>query len=163
MRISRKQLWMGIAELAAKRSTCFRGNIGCAIVVNGCVVSVGYNGPPSGDDHCKGNGCETKQDGGCLRAVHAEDNALARIPKRVMGDFLIKGGRQGQLYVTAMPCPGCAAKIIDCNMIGDVYYQSTYRITQGIEDLINAGINVYRYSPSGYLVSEKTGEVLEAN
>jgi dCMP deaminase len=153
---------MGTATLAAQRSTCFRGNVGAVMVYNDCIISLGYNGPPADADHCHGNTCATKEDGGCLRAVHAERNMLARVPKRLMPELLMKP-MPTQVYCTAMPCPGCAAAIIDSAIVGDVYYQSPYRITTGVKDLLNANINVYRFSPSGYLVSEETGEVLEAN
>lgn len=156
MRISRHQLFMGIAELAAKRSTCFRGNVGAVIVVDNNPVAIGYNGPPSGEPHCQGNDCPLTN-GGCSRSIHAEDNALARASVYVYGPYL------ADLYVTSSPCHGCAARIIQSHMIRRVFYQSPYRITTGIEELIHENIDVYRFSPSGYLVEEKTGRVLEAN
>jgi dCMP deaminase len=156
VRISRKQLWMGIATLAAQRSTCYRGNIGAVIVHDNNPIAIGYNGPPSGDDHCHGTTCARKTDGGCLRSVHAEVNALARVPNV---DQVIRGS---DMFVTSNPCPDCAAAIIASALIGRVYYQAPYRITQGITELLNAEIQVFRLSPSGYLVNEATGEVSEA-
>lgn len=157
MRISRKQMFMGIAELAAKRSTCYRGNVGAVIVHNNSPISLGYNGPPSGDAHCKGNTCEIHEDTkGCLRSVHAEINALDRIPGGFVADDM-------DMFVTSSPCPACAAAIIDSGAIHRLYYQSPYRIISGIQDLVNAQIQVYRFSPSGYLVDEATGTVLEAS
>ncbi len=157
MRISRKQLWMGMAELAAKRSTCYRGNVGCVIIHNNVPISIGYNGPPSGDHHCKGTTCETTTEGGCLRSVHAEDNALQRMPAAFTRLTRV------DMYVTSSPCEFCAEKIIDSHRISRVFYQSPYRIKTGIEILNESEVEVYRFSPSGYLVNEKTGEVLEAN
>lgn len=157
MRISRKQFWMGIAELAAKRSTCYRGNVGAVIVHNNNPVAVGYNGPPSGDVHCRGTTCETKADGGCLRSLHAEVNALARLPKDAWPYH------QCAMFVTSNPCPECAAAIIASGHVGRVYYQSPYRIKIGVQELLNAQIEVFRFSPSGYLVDEKTGQLFEAN
>lgn len=157
MRISRKQLFMGIAELAAKRSTCYRGNVGAVIVHNNSPISLGYNGPPAGDDHCKGTACEIHAETkGCLRSVHAEVNALDRIPGGFWSDHM-------DMFVTSNPCPACAAAIIDSGVISRLYYQSPYRITTGIQDMVNAQIEVFRFSPSGYLVNEKTGQVLEAS
>jgi dCMP deaminase len=158
MRISRKQMFMGMAELAAKRSTCYRGNIGALIVHENSPVGLGYNGPPAGDEHCKGNSCEIHEvTKGCLRSVHAEVNALARMPN-------VTWPHHGcDMFVTSNPCPACAARIVDSGVIGRVYYQSPYRITTGIKELLNADIRVYRFSPSGYLVDEATGEVLEAS
>lgn len=160
MRISRKQMWMGMAELAAKRSTCFRGNVGCIIVKdNRDPISIGYNGPPSGEAHCKGTHCETTAEGGCLRSIHAEENALNRMPT----SLYLYEGIQLDLYVTANPCPMCSKLIVGYGHIKRVFYQSPYRIKAGIPVLHEAGIEVFRFSPSGYLVNEKTGEVLEAN
>jgi dCMP deaminase len=148
---------MGIAELAARRSTCFRGNVGAVIISNNRdPVSIGYNGPPSGEPHCQGNGCSLGPTGGCVRSVHAEINALDRMELRVgQGPF--------DLYVTSNPCPDCANAIVDSGLIQRVYYQSPYRIKTGIGVLLDAQIEVFRLSPSGYLVNERTQEVLEAN
>jgi len=159
MRISRKQMFMGIAELAAKRSTCYRGNVGAVIIHSNNPIAIGYNGPPSGDDHCKGNSCEIHAETkGCLRSIHAEINALSHIPSQ----FAVH--RAGlDMFVTSNPCPACAAAIIDSGMISRVYYQAPYRITTGIQEMVNAQIEVFRFSPSGYLVDEKTGQVLEAS
>lgn len=148
---------MGMALLAAKRSTCYRGNVGCVIIHNDNPISIGYNGPPSGEEHCKGTHCETTQDGGCLRSIHAEQNAIARLPAAFTRIT------QVDLYVTSNPCPGCAELIVNDGRVNRVFYQSPYRIKAGIPILNEAGIEVFRFSPSGYLVNEKTGEVLEAN
>lgn len=155
-------MWMGIALLAAKRSTCYRGNVGCVIVESDIrPVSIGYNGPPSGEPHCKGNNCEISGNGGCLRSLHAEENALSR--------FFVQENPFGgaphyyDLYVTASPCEHCARKIVTNGKINRVFYQSPYRLTTGIDILHENKIEVFRLSPSGYLVNEKTGTVLEAN
>lgn len=159
MRISRKEMWMEMAAIAAKRSTCYRGNVGCIVVMNNRdVVAIGYNGPPSGDDHCKGTACETNADGGCRRSLHAEENALERIPEPPDDEAPMY-----DLYVTSNPCPKCAVKIVADGRIHRVYYQSPYRIKAGIPILHEGQITVFRLSPSGYLVNEETGEVLEAN
>lgn len=157
MRINRKQLWMGIATLAAQRSTCYRGNIGAVIIHDNNPIAIGYNGPASGEPHCHGNACARKEDGGCLRSVHAEVNALARMTHVERIAY-----RMCDMFVTSNPCPDCAAAIIASALIGRVYYQAPYRITQGITELLNAEIQVFRLSPSGYLVNEATGEVSEA-
>ena len=152
---------MGIANIAAKRSTCFRGNVGCVIIHDNNPISIGYNGPPAGDDHCKGTHCEISSTGGCLRSIHAEENALARIPED-SGDW--HNGWGGlDLYVTSNPCPDCAEIIGTDGRVNRVFYQSPYRIKAGIPILHEYKIEVFRFSPSGYLINEKTGEVLEAN
>lgn len=157
MRITRKQMWMGMAELAAKRSTCFRGNVGAIVVWENTPISIGYNGPPSGEPHCHGNGCPLIE-GGCSRSVHAEINAIDRLP------FAMDAGDEmAEMYVTSGPCPNCSTAIIDSGIFDRVYYQSPYRIGSGLKAMIDHGIKVFRFTPSGYLINEATSEVLEAN
>ena len=80
MRMSLGEMFMAIAEVAAQRSTCPKGKQhGAVIVIDGHVVSMGYNGPPRNWANCVG--CEIPKDskGKDFRdcpAVHAEANAL---------------------------------------------------------------------------------------
>lgn len=157
MRISRKQMFMGFASLAAQRSTCYRGNIGAVITHDNNPIAIGYNGPAAGEPPCHGTACAKKVDGGCLRSVHAEVNALARVHNPGL-----LGRRSCDMFVTSNPCPFCAIAIVKSDLIGTLFYQSPYRITTGITELLNAEIQVLRLSPSGYIVDESTGEVTEA-
>lgn len=81
MRISREQMFMDIAEIVAKRSACLRNNVG-AVIVNkeNNIVAIGYNGVPSGIPHCTSECCIK----GCSLAIHAEDNAIRRMPKMMI-------------------------------------------------------------------------------
>lgn len=144
-------MFMQIAEVASRRSTCFRRNVGCVIVANKNIISIGYNGPASGEPHCTGNGCAT--DGKCTRAIHAEMNALDRVAYGTPMD-------SWEMYCTESPCPDCAAAIID-SPVTTVFYLNQYRIVKGIEDLIAGGVWVYRMTPSGYIVNYNTGELVE--
>ena len=76
MRISRDQMFMDIAEVIAKRSTCLRNNVGAVIVESHNIVAIGYNGPASGCEHCTISTCLGK---GCSRSIHAEENAINRL------------------------------------------------------------------------------------
>jgi dCMP deaminase len=51
-RISLQQMFMNIAFEVSKRSTCARVNVGAIIVKNQRIVSMGWNGAPSGKKHC---------------------------------------------------------------------------------------------------------------
>ena len=51
-RISEPEVFMQVAELFAKRSTCRRVQVGAVIVKNRRIVSTGYNGVTSGSIHC---------------------------------------------------------------------------------------------------------------
>ena len=51
------QYFMEIATVVAKRSTCLRNQVGALFVKNKRILSTGYNGAPSGLDHCDLVGC----------------------------------------------------------------------------------------------------------
>ncbi len=159
MRISRQQMYMDMAEIAAKRSTCFRGNVGALIIrVNTSglhqVLATGYNGPGSGHPHCQGNSCQLTPLGGCARSLHAERNALE------FAKLLLPSLEGCHLYCTASPCPQCAGLIIE-NGITRFFYRNPYRLTDGLEMLAGRGIEVYRVTPSGMIVRESDRRVME--
>lgn len=53
MRMTKDQLFMNIAILLSKRSTCIRRQVGCVIVDNrGHEIGMGYNGVASSMPHC---------------------------------------------------------------------------------------------------------------
>jgi len=149
-RISRHQMFMQVAEVASRRSTCFRRNVGAVIVANRNIISIGYNGPPASEIHCTGNGCATN--GKCTRAVHAEINAL----DRVQGG----GGWTWSMYCTESPCPDCAKAIVD-SKVAEVFYLNQYRLVEGIDVLLRGGVMVWRMTPSGYVINYRTGELVE--
>ena len=43
---------MSMAELASKRSSCLRRQVGAVIVKNNQVLATGYNGAPKGLPNC---------------------------------------------------------------------------------------------------------------
>lgn len=106
-----------------KRSKC------AAIVYPGDftrILSIGYNGPPSGlnHDHCTG------QEGLC-GCVHAEANAIIKLNDAV---------KNATMLCTMSPCYHCAGLIINSRSIGAVAYVSEYRDTTGLLLLKEAGI-----------------------
>ena len=143
MRISRDQMFMDIAEVIAKRSTCLRNNVGAVIVESHNIVAIGYNGPASGCEHCTISTCLGK---GCSRSIHAEENAINRL-KYLKGEFY--------LYVTVSPCISCAAKIVESRKIKKVFYRYAYRLKDGINYLLENDIQVFRVLPSGEILKEE--------
>ena len=101
--ISWDEYFMGIASLSALRSKDPNTKVGACIVDNdNKVVSIGYNGMPTGLDESKlswnkGEGLDSKY----LYVCHAEFNAILNTRH---GEAL-KGCR---LYVTLFPCNECA-------------------------------------------------------
>lgn len=72
-----------IAKEVASRSTCERASVGAVIVRNNRILATGYNGAPEGMHHCLDKGCVVK-DNHCVRAVHAEINAINQAKDHVV-------------------------------------------------------------------------------
>jgi len=51
-RLSLDDYFMEIASVVAKRSTCLRNQVGALFVRDKRILSTGYNGAPSGLQHC---------------------------------------------------------------------------------------------------------------
>lgn len=154
-RISRHQMFMQIAEVASRRSTCFRRNVGAVIVANKNIISIGYNGPASGEPHCTGNGCADPTRG-CQRAIHAEINAL----DRARDDRVFKTSQLWSMYCTESPCDDCARAIVD-SPVAEVFFLNQYRLVEGLNKLLLGGVMVWRMTPSGYIINYRTGELVE--
>lgn len=152
-RISRHQMFMEMAFTASKRSTCSRANNGAILVQDRNVVSIGYNGPPSGEPHCMGPKCVEPGRTGCSRSIHAEANAITRAAATA-------SVRGADLYCTMSPCSNCA-RLIARYGIGRVFYHYPYRDTAGISELLDSPVKVYRVTPNGDIVDEATGNVIE--
>lgn len=149
-------MFMDIAEIVAKRSACLRNNVG-AIIVNedNNIVAIGYNGVASGVPHCLREDCHA----GCDIAIHAEDNAIRRMPEPdFFGDYELlepTPNKTYRLFCTVSPCMNCANKIINRGDIKEVYYRYPYRDEAGIYHLIKYGIKVYKILPGG-IINEET-------
>lgn len=153
MRISRPQMFLEIAQVVAKRATCFRLNIGAVVVHDRRCVSIGYNGPPAGEPHCYGSSCPLSPSGGCSRSIHAEINAIERIPKELTLEPL-------QLYTTHSPCENCTQAILMHPGITEVYFSETYRNSQHLE-WFNGKKKVFRILPSGITIDHFTNQIVE--
>lgn len=145
-----------IAFTVSKRSTCSRRNNGAVIADSkGVVLSTGYNGSLSGQQHCDhecdcgmdllspvsqsyaGHAatCPAHPNNGCTLAVHAEANSVY---------FAARNGVSTQnaiMYCTTEPCVKCAEAIIQSG-ISKVVYSQEYRSHEGINLLQKVGIEV---------------------
>lgn len=133
-RQSRDDVLMAMAWCVSGRATCERLSVGAIIARDSRVISTGYNGNPSGFDHC-----DHTDDSPCKTTVHAEANAIVYAAR--MGGA---GTNGATLYVTHMPCAECAKLIINAG-ISRVVYDWPYRKTEGLEMIERAGIEVARY------------------
>lgn len=157
MRITRHAMFMEIAHTVAKRSTCFRESVGCIVVDDNNIVSIGYNGVPAGEPHCHDH-----PHGNCKRSIHAEINALTRMPDH--NDYLdghkIKM-KFADLYCTHLPCIDCRQAIIQNGMIARVFFTTIYGDPQSAYRELDAEhIQLFRILPSGAVTSYDRVELL---
>ena len=155
MRITRPQMFMEIAQVAAKRSTCMRLNVGAIIVQDRTPISFGYNGAPSGAPHCAGNSCPGKHH--CHETVHAEVNAIRRLPVSAIEDA---GECPMDLYVTDSPCESCFSYVQRVGLIHRIFFGNPYRITTHL-DVYKGDIGIYRVLPAGYVIDWRTKELVD--
>ena len=123
--------YMEMAEIWSKNSYCKRRKVGALLVKNRMIISDGYNGTPSGFENvCEDENGVTKPD-----VLHAETNAITKVAKSG------NSSEGATLYVTAAPCVECAKLIIQAG-IKRVVYKDEYRLTDGRDLLLRAGIEV---------------------
>ena len=115
----------------AENSYCNRRKVGALIVKDKMIISDGYNGTPSGFE----NVCEDEDGHTKPYVLHAEANAITKVAKSN------NSSNGATLYVTAAPCMECAKLIIQSGIRRVVYVES-YRLSDGIELLERAGIEV---------------------
>jgi dCMP deaminase len=141
--------YMKTAEVFAELSSARRLHVGAIIVKDDRIISIGYNGMPSGWD----NNCEdeypispwkeehkkelnatytlkTKPE-----VLHAETNAIAKLARST------ESGANATLFVTHAPCLDCA-KLVYQSGINNVFYRNSYRSDDGIRFLEKAGVQV---------------------
>lgn len=124
--------YLEMAAIWAQNSYCKRRKVGALLVKDRMIISDGHNGTPSGFE----NICE--EDGVTKPYVlHAEANAITKVAKSG------NSSEGATLYVTASPCLECSKLIIQSG-IKRVVYRDEYRLTDGIDLLRRAGIEVER-------------------
>lgn len=135
-RISRDDMLIQMAELMAQRGTCSRLQVGAIFSRDGRIIATGYNGAPRGLDHCDHeSGGDLDDSGGCYIAEHAERNAIG---------FAARHGLaldRSEVHLTHAPCLQCSRSIINAGVVR-LTFLHPYRITQGVELLGKAGIEV---------------------
>lgn len=122
-RLEWDEYFMSIALLASYRSPCTRLNVGCVIIKNKRIISMGYNGYISGAPHIS-----RIQDNHEQSIIHSEVNAITDCAKR--GVSL----ENATIYITHYPCPNCFKTIAACG-INKIYYLNDYNNSQIVYDL----------------------------
>jgi len=151
--------YMDVAERFAQLSSAKRLQVGAIVVKDDRIISIGYNGMPSGWDNTCEDVVETmadnpwhdytqlKENGWDYKnnqyvklktkpeVLHAESNAIAKLASSH------ESGKNATLLCTHAPCIDCA-KLIYQSGINTVYYRNAYRDTSGVDFLKNSKIKV---------------------
>jgi dCMP deaminase len=132
---------MKTAEVYAELSSAKRLQVGCIIVKDNRIISIGYNGMPSGwtnecetyetevsfpvheDDHHLYGEYKTKPE-----VLHAETNAIAKVARSN------ESATDSTLYCTHAPCLDCA-KLIYQSGVTRVFWRYKYKCDDGVNFL----------------------------
>ena len=144
-----------IAKMFANHSSCVKRKVGAILVKDLRIISIGYNGTPSGFVNCDDVFTHSNEDGivkgkGIHNVkimnhhefseryeIHAEQNCIA---------FAAKNGISTDgctLYTTTAPCAQCA-KLIIASGIKRVVYYDVYKNSFGLELLEENGVKCER-------------------
>ena len=160
--------YMKVAETFAGLSSARRLHVGAIVVKDDRIISIGYNGMPSGWD----NNCEDKEymggdAGGWLdsneikerwpnqeQMLPKEDNRWRRYALKTKPEVLhaetnaiaklaksTESGMGATMFITHAPCLDCA-KLIYQSGIGSVLYRNSYRNTDGVTFLEKSGVQI---------------------
>ena len=129
-------------------STAEKLKVGCVLVKDDRIISIGYNGMPPGWS----NTCETlsffNEFGKQLpsqvlvtkpEVLHAEENAITKLARST------ESGEGATAFITHAPCLSCA-KLLYSSGIVEVYYVHEYRDTAGIYFLKQCKIGVNQFA-----------------
>lgn len=114
-----------VARVYGELSSANRLKVGCIIVKDDRIISIGYNGMPSGASNvCEQDG-ETKSE-----VIHAEANAILKLAKSP------ESSEGASMFTTYAPCFDCA-KLIMQSGIYDVHYEYQYKNPDGLNLLMS--------------------------
>jgi len=148
MKAKHKIAHMKSAFNYAECSTAQRLQVGCVIVKDNRVISIGYNGMPSGwTNECEHEVVEVPWTQSDLpeneirslvtkpEVLHAESNAIAKLAR------CSESGEGAIAFITHQPCLNCA-KLLYQSGIKEVYYVHSYRLNEGLDFLKQCKIPV---------------------
>ena len=152
--------YMKTAHAFAECSTAVRLNVGAIVVKDNRIISIGYNGMPSGWD----NTCEIEEESmvdnpwhdyahltqsgwtfakgtysklkSKPEVLHAETNAIAKLARSP------ESGEGSTMFITHSPCLDCAKLIYQAG-IREVYYETEYRNTDGVDFLKRCDVEIH--------------------
>ena len=166
---------MQVAETYAKLSSARRLQVGAIMVKDDRIISIGYNGMPSGwDNNCESVEWMDRSAGGWLDPEDIKekwplegiymDKAGEEYTSRYRlktkpevlhaeANAIAKVARSSEsalgstLFITHAPCIECA-KLIYQSGIDKVYYRQYYRSSAGIDFLKQAGVTINQLEES---------------
>lgn len=138
--ITWEEYFMGIAMLAAQRSKDPSTQVGCCIVRENKILSIGYNGMPFG---CDDNVFPWEKEGEPLNCkymyvVHAELNAILNSTTELTASTL---------YTSLFPCNECCKAIIQSGIKEIVYLNDKYGDSSAViagKRMLNSANILYR-------------------
>ena len=144
-----QEYFIEIARLVSKRSTCTRRRVGAVLVKDKRVLATGYNGAPSGLEHCAAIGClrekqsvPSGQRHELCRGLHAEQNAIIQAAAHGIS---IRGA---MLFCTTLPCSICLKMLINAG-IASIVYEEGYPDDLSQALLQEADITITRFQAQG--------------
>ena len=131
----------------AECSTAKKLKVGCVLVKDDRIISIGYNGmPPGWTNECEENTLwlNGKQLPHTIlvtkpEVLHAEENAITKLARSN------ESGWDATAFITHVPCLSCA-KLLYSSGIVEVYYTHPYRNTEGLDFLKKCRIKVIAYA-----------------
>jgi len=122
---------MKAAHAYAECSTAERLKVGCVLVKDHRIISIGYNGMPSEwTNVCEDESGKTKPE-----VIHAEANAVAKLARSN------ESGEGSVAFITHAPCLSCAKMLYSAGVI-EVVYADPYKSKDGLQFLEKCGIKV---------------------
>jgi dCMP deaminase len=141
-----EEYFMDITHLVAKRSTCLRRQVGAILVKDKMILTTGYNGAPSGLEHCLDIGClrdtleiPSGERHELCRGLHAEQNAIIQAAYHGVE---IRGTT---LYCTNHPCIICSKMIINAG-IERIIFEEGYADALAQDMLAESKITVEQFN-----------------
>jgi len=134
-----QQAYMDTARIFAELSHAKRLHVGAIVVKDDRIISIGYNGMPTGWTNDCEDVIQYSDDTTALKTkpevLHAETNALAKLARST------ESGLDADIFITHSPCLDCA-KLIYQSGIRRVWYGTEYRDSAGPNFLRKSGVEV---------------------
>ncbi len=110
-----------VARIYGKLSSAKRLQVGCIIVKDDRIISIGYNGMPTGGSNICEENNKSKPE-----VLHAETNAITKLAKST------ESGQDSYMFCTFAPCVDCAKLILQSG-IKEFHYENDYKNLDGIK------------------------------